>query len=285
MNAQACRDKLIDIVQHSAPSHGKWANAGLMLASYSWVPKDDEPAAHKALLQAAIKSAGNVKGLYQAAYERRKKDLAALPNHAENVFTVKGRMIVGLGGENVMETGITLHHTYGTPVIPGSALKGLAAHYCHQVWGVVNEKFKCKGVEYQDEETGQLKSRQGSFHKVLFGSNDDSGHITFHDAWIDPNCLDKDREGLVLDVMTPHHQDYYSNIDETPPADFDDPTPITFLSVAGTFHVVVSCDVGSEPNENGQKWEGLAMDLLSKALEDWGVGGKTNAGYGRLTVA
>ena len=28
------------------------------------------------------------------------------------------------------------------PIIPGSALKGLAAHYCDQVWGPTEEKFK-----------------------------------------------------------------------------------------------------------------------------------------------
>lgn len=35
------------------------------------------------------------------------------------------RMVVGLGGPSVLETAMTLHHLYGFPVIPGSALKGL----------------------------------------------------------------------------------------------------------------------------------------------------------------
>ncbi len=35
------------------------------------------------------------------------------------------RMIVGLGGGNVYETSITLHHIYGFPYIPGSAVKGI----------------------------------------------------------------------------------------------------------------------------------------------------------------
>src|SRR5690348_13694917 len=39
---------------------------------------------------------------------------------------VKGRMVVGLGSESVLETSICLHRTYGVPYIPGSALKGLA---------------------------------------------------------------------------------------------------------------------------------------------------------------
>src|SRR5713226_261316 len=39
------------------------------------------------------------------------------------------RMAVGLGGETVLETDLTLHHLYGIPYIPGSALKGLTKAY------------------------------------------------------------------------------------------------------------------------------------------------------------
>ena len=35
------------------------------------------------------------------------------------------------------------------------------------------------------------------------------GFITFHDAWISPEALSKTDEGLLEDVMTPHHGDYY----------------------------------------------------------------------------
>jgi len=40
-----------------------------------------------------------------------------------------GRLIVGLGGKGAMEFGLTLQHTSGLPVIPGSALKGLTRTY------------------------------------------------------------------------------------------------------------------------------------------------------------
>jgi len=39
------------------------------------------------------------------------------------------RIVIGLGGESVLETDITLHHLYGIPFIPGSALKGLTRAY------------------------------------------------------------------------------------------------------------------------------------------------------------
>lgn len=41
----------------------------------------------------------------------------------------RGRLIVGLGGKGVLEFGLTLQHVTGLPIIPGSALKGLARTY------------------------------------------------------------------------------------------------------------------------------------------------------------
>ena len=46
----------------------------------------------------------------------------AAQNALRQDLCVGGRLIVGLGGDNVLETGITLHHTYGVPIIPGSAM-------------------------------------------------------------------------------------------------------------------------------------------------------------------
>src|SRR5207302_10163433 len=58
----------------------------------------------------------------------------------KRIAHVKGRMIIGLGDESVLETAITLHRTYGVPYIPGSALKGLAAAYVRQRLGEAWQK-------------------------------------------------------------------------------------------------------------------------------------------------
>src|SRR5262249_16391470 len=153
----------------------------------------------------------------------------------------------------------------GVPIIPGAALKGLAAHYCDQVWGANQAEFK----RPKDSEE---KKPLGKYHQLLFGTTEDSGHIIFHDAWITPESLSAPHQGLILDVMTPHHSEYYMAKDETAPTDFDSPVPVTFLSVTGTFHVAVSCDA---PEETGKKWALLAWTLLTQALAHWGIGGKT----------
>ena len=59
----------------------------------------------------------------------------------------RGRQVIGLGSAGVIENAITLHHTYGVPYLPESALKGLAAHYAanyvdEETWGKV-DRYKC----------------------------------------------------------------------------------------------------------------------------------------------
>ncbi len=241
------------------------SNAALVGDRYLRVPIKDEEKKHpdyrKGLFRTMCRAQGRAHPVYQEAFTRY---TSLLDGAQEGEFKTKGRLILGLGNENVLETGITLHHTYGTPFIPGTALKGLASHYCDRVWGA-------KGIEFKEFKRG------GKYHTAIFGTSDDSGRFIFHDAWITPESL-KDGYGLLSDVMTPHHGDYYSGGDDAP-TDFDEPNPITFLSVAGTFHVAVSCDV---PGEDGDKWADLVFRLLTDALREWGVGGKTAAGYGRL---
>ena len=255
---QSCRDVILEVWRDGSTPIG--TNAGLLRDRYLEVSvKDDKIKDARDRLQDAICNAAvQTSAIYRLAYANNLKSVQ-LPKE-DGIFETNGRMIIGLGGENVLETGISLQHTYGTPLISGSALKGLAAHYCDQVWSATEPKFKL-GSEY---------------HETIFGTTEDSGHIIFHDAWITPESL---ASSLKPDVMTPHHTEYYSKKDGAAPSDFDDPTPIAFLSISGSFYVAVSCDV---ENDDGKKWAGLAFRILTKALKEWGIGGKTNAGYGRL---
>lgn len=273
MTIQACRESLLEV------SREKGAHPGLLLSRFLRIPVQDEEKEHpeeRLNLFRAVQTAQQsteLQQLYQLAFTRRQQ---ALQDATQTWVTVHGRIIIGLGEESVLETGITLHHTYGVPILPGSALKGLAAHYCDQVWGAQHPEFKKEVYE-----EGHEKPRSGQHHQILFGTNENSGHIIFQDAWIRPDSLIAPNQGLVLDVMTPHHSEYYMAKDETAPTDFDSPTPLLFLSVAGTFHIAVSCDV---TDANGKAWELRALHLLTQALATWGVGGKTNVGYGRMST-
>jgi CRISPR-associated protein Cmr6 len=127
-----------------------------------------------------------------------------------------GRMVVGLGGEAVLETAITLHRTYGVPYIPGSALKGLAASYARQ-W---------LGAEWRPD-TPDAKA-----YRVVFGQTEDAGYVTFYDALYVPGSghnAGRGPQALYADVLTVHHPKYYQG-ENAAPADWDSPNPVPLLS-------------------------------------------------------
>ena len=277
----ACRIAVLALCGEHALRDGR--NVGLLLSRYLKEKQDGNKEGNDArdeLLNAVVSVAGKSRDLYKHPFKRRDEILGG----TSGTFTINnGRMIVGLRGSSVMETGLALNHVYGTPLIPGSALKGLAAHYCSTVWGSDPQFPNFKGPERNAG--GVIVTPSGEDYDFMFGSTDDAGFLTFHDAWVNPDSLS---ECLARDVMTPHHRGYYmSQGKDAAPTDFDDPSPVTFLSVKGKFEIRVSCESEGESEgegEEGKAWERLAMKLLKQALEDWGIGGKTSSGYGVGTL-
>jgi CRISPR-associated protein Cmr6 len=198
---------------------------------------------------------------YRRFFERWRDSVQAFEPCTQTAEAlVLGRMVVGLGAESVLETSIALHRTYGVPYIPGSALKGLAAAAAHKrledpAWRKIGDD-------------GAI----GPSHRSLFGDQESAGYVTFHDAlWI-PNG---DKLPLDLDVMTVHHPDYYQGKNDAPPADWDNPNPVAFVSARGRYLLALT---GLE------EWVRVAMEILRDALEQDGIGAKTAAGYGRMSV-
>lgn len=198
---------------------------------------------------------------YRRFFKRWKDSVADLePYTGLAEATVQGRMVVGLGAESVLETSIALHRTFGAPYIPGSALKGLAASAAHK--HLEDSKWRRVGED----------GKAGVWYQALFGDQENSGSVTFHDAlWI-PNGTGLPLE---LDVMTVHHPDYYQGKDNAPPADWDSPKPVAFVSAQGKYLLALT---------GPEDWVRPAMSILIEALQNDGIGAKTAAGYGRMTV-
>lgn len=200
---------------------------------------------------------------YPLIFQRWKTTLQTIGAQMRSA-RIDGRVVIGLGAESVLEVAVTLHRTYGVPYIPGSALKGLAASYARK--------------ELENDEWRKVKAdgKVGSLYEAVFGSAGKSGYITFHDALYIPS--DNNQAPLLhADVMTVHHPDYYGG--EGPPADWDDPNPVPFISATGSYLLALSGAPGCD---------GLVIntiDILAHALRDYGVGAKTSSGYGRATLA
>jgi len=198
---------------------------------------------------------------YRRFYRRWRKAVEALgPSTRTADAAVVGRIVVGLGAESVLETSIALHRTYGVPFIPGSSLKGLAAAAAHQ---------KLDDPEWKKP---AADGTIGAFHRILFGDQESSGYVTFHDAlWIPEGIT----LPLDLDVMTVHHPDYYQGKDNAPAADWDSPTPVAFLTAHGRYLLAVT---------GPEEWTETAIQILKIAVEESGAGAKTAAGYGRMRL-
>lgn len=165
------------------------------------------------------------------------------------------RIVIGTGNENVLETAVTLHRTYGVPYLPGSALKGLTAAFARRYYG---DKWGKQSREY----------------RIVFGDTDESGCIIFFDAlpFYQPRLLHRD-------VLTPHHPKYYQPGSIVPPADWDDPNPVPFLSATGEYLVALAAPQG------GESWLDIVFGMLGEALKELGVGAKTSSGYGRMALS
>lgn len=183
---------------------------------------------------------------------------AMLNDYRQRGFTINSfpmcadsRVIVGLGAESVLETSVRLHRVYGFPIIPASALKGLARSYAEL-------------MEHKDESDPTFAA--------VFGTappNTSAGRVIFFDAVpADPANLKLD-----LDVMNPHYSEYYQG-GNVSPADYLNPIPIFFLAIAPGSQFLFA--VASKKSTLVQK----AQEWLQKGLEKMGVGAKTTSGYG-----
>jgi CRISPR-associated protein Cmr6 len=218
---------------------------------------------------------------YEAAFTRWKDGLAEDRSLCVEV-TFCSRLLLGHGNPTAVENGLTVHHTWGTPVIPGSSLKGLLNHYVQVVYGPDGpgdkDREDWRGVGWDG---GRIKKAPGKYHKYLFGApaSDDApegmsrGNVIFQDAWMVPGVA----QPFARDVLTPHQFAYYRDEDGAAagPNDWDSPNPVGLMTVKPgvTFLLALT---------GPEEWTRLTLKLLVEALYEWGVGGKTAAGYGRI---
>jgi CRISPR-associated protein Cmr6 len=159
---------------------------------------------------------------------------------------------------SVTDGAILLHHTYGVPYLPGSALKGVL-------------RASLRGL---DPAVQAFWLGQGGADDR---DDDQAAALDLHDALWCP--APSDPTPLALDIVNPHHPDYYSK--NAPPLDTDDPVPTHRLSLRpGTcFRAVL---------EHSPALPRATIDALCErfihALTTLGVGAWTTSGYGRLAV-
>jgi len=185
-------------------------------------------------------------------------------NYYTNNLETTYRLLIG-SEQSVYETSIRLHHIYGIPYIPSTAIKGVVRSY------YILENFADELKEYENRYN--IFENEVLFKDEIFvnyfGSQEKEGKIIFFDAF--PTTPPK----IKVDIMNPHYEDYYNdNKNKIAPTDDKNPIPIPFLTVEDTeFKFFIA---SKEPiDENFVK-------LFKEALKNHGIGAKTSVGYGYL---
>ena len=241
---------------------------------------------------------------YRIAYDRWKENLRSLQATVVEV-AADSRLLIGHGNPSAAEVGLTVHHTWGTPIIPGSSLKGLLHHYLAEKYGPDPDHWNHHplATDHPDPSRAHFQPTKwndksiahspGAAIRALFGapdadSDDDSswrgdpnvgavkGSLCFLDAWWKPENLQKKGRPFAADILNVHQRTYYGQIQGGQrdwPNDYDDPNPVHFLTVRPEEKFLLAIVGDTELAQ----W---AMDELQEALKERGVGGKTSVGYG-----
>jgi CRISPR-associated protein Cmr6 len=160
------------------------------------------------------------------------------------------RVVIGLGSNRLLEGGITLHQTLGVPIVPASALKGVARRYAEAV-----------------------AEAPANVIQALFGEEppaSQQGDLIFLDGV--PSAPPR----LERDVMNPHYTRYYGGLGRVPPADYLNPRPVFFLTIGRQSPYafgIASATGHTAAVAQGREW-------LQQGLQHLGIGAKTAAGYG-----
>lgn len=255
------------------------ANALILMRRVAFVEggakvKLDKAAARTLLRWAVEENLGQQAALVESVGLRRAAALAALAKRGETVvrlrITPEWRLAVGLGNRaNPHEMGLSLHGTYGWPVIPGSSVKGLTAAWTQPLVdaetvdpALFEAVFGTPRIRpIRPPRTPKEKPRRGSVR--FLDAIPVGGPVT-----------------VTRDVVTPHVQPYYAAAgrdgEPVPPAEHHQPIPWEFLVISrGQFAV----DLIGPAEDVAQ-----AAVWCAAAFDDLGVGGKTGAGYGYATV-
>ncbi|MGO5065541.1 MULTISPECIES: type III-B CRISPR module RAMP protein Cmr6 [unclassified Clostridium] len=185
-------------------------------------------------------------------------------------FKVKlsDKLVVGLGEHSVFETDIKLHHTYGVPYIPASAVKGCFRSH------IIQKYFKSKEKK-AEEDKNFIEIFGGKYKDKTYKDKTYSGNVIFIDLF------PKNSFEIKKDVMTPHYQNGYT--------DDGNITPIEFLTVENTlFRFILrirnKCLLQDNNSEiklkENQDVRDFIVEELVEMIATHGIGAKTSVGYG-----
>jgi len=234
---------------------------------------------------------------FRAIIERQNRQVeASFSNNNRRITTkLNWRMVIGLGGQSVYETNMTLHPVYGIPYVPSSSIKGVLRSWIisqlfdnSEIKAIKESKIFCTLFGCPKEVKDGKKK-----HPSALGC-ENKGSLRFFDAF--PNKAPK----VKTDIMTVHYKDWYKETGYKPPTDTQMPNPIPFLTIENDPDLDFIFNIGITANQQVKLFgdsiepyikihknlnpDSTTLDIveywLQHALSDHGIGAKTAVGYG-----
>lgn len=240
-------------------------------------------------IQAVVKCHGKERGKLRPSELR-------LPGAVRFNLRLGGRLIVNQAGGILENAGLCLHRHFGFPMLPGSAVKGIAAHAAWCAWRAQTDHEQALqtalrivavfGYPTSDDALDEALPRECPllFHPRTGPLRMLAGAVSFLPAV----PADPARVELVTDIVNCHHPDYYQGKRKNSAADDENPNPQFFPAVEAGAEFVFTIvplrrplpralgdqlPTGFCPLEAAREW-------LLEALTTRGAGAKTAAGYG-----
>ncbi len=269
------------------------------------VKKDERPAEGKmgrdALQRSAVMALAQstpALSMYQLAFKRwqdsARQTTASAVRQVLELRALSRILLHPATATSVTEGSVLLHHTYGVPYLPGSALKGICRARARRLGWLCPARYEAllgpgDGSQLLKRSTG--RNGEPWWVAQLFGyveagtEGGMGGLFDFWDAlWIPVvGANQATTSPLARDIVNPHHSSYYTDTKHPAPSPTDSPIPTHLLSVCPGTHFLLVLEAPRLPGMDA--WLNFILDeLLLPALALDGIGAKTAAGYGRLTT-
>lgn len=197
----------------------------------------------------------------------------------ELVTTYPG-LLIGTGYQHEtgrmgeFKLGFFFDHSSGLPIIPGSSIKGMLRS-CFGEPELIRHYLNNQNLDVKALEMDIFEGKRYDENKKDWLPKPMREHDAFFDAFPVSSTNDNDRKLFDPDFITPHNP----TLGEMRP--FKEPIPIAFLKVRAGIVYRFRFELHDSPGANaGQK-----QVLFTRLIRDFGLGAKTNVGYGHFVDA
>jgi CRISPR-associated protein Cmr6 len=258
---------------------------------------------------------GHLKDKFEDLCKRQAQQVERLfPGNSRKIeLQPQWRFVLGLGGESVYETSMTLHHIYGIPFLPSSSIKGVLRGWVISQIFAHSDNIPSYEKDYPLVNAEHRAITMSKLFCTIFGCPKDSKKQK--ESKKELSALNGEHQGSVMffdglptkapviktDVMNVHYKDWYKDIGYSAPTDTQKTNPIHFLTVSNenglTFQTHIACSDNRKLSEISKDYEiyikdttltadskllDLVKHWLNSALSNHGIGAKTAVGYGYM---